>query len=53
MKTKIFDCVQMKRHGAEWIRKQLEGKSLDQQHEYWRKGTEDLKMLQKQSREKK
>jgi hypothetical protein len=53
MKTKTFDCVQMKRRGAEWVRKQLKGKSLEQQLEYWRKGTEDLKRLQKQARRKK
>lgn len=53
MKTKTFDCVQMKRRGAEWVRRQLEGKSLEQQLEYWRKGTEDLKKLQEQAREKK
>ena len=53
MKTKTFDCVQMKRCGAEWVRKMLEGKSLEQQLEYWRKGTKDLKKLQKQAREKK
>ena len=53
MKTKTFDCVQMKRRGAEWVRKQLEGKSFEQQLAYWRKGTKDLKMLQKQARAKK
>lgn len=53
MKTKTFDCVQMKRRGAEWVRKMLEGKSLEQQLEYWSKGTKDLKKLQKQARKKK
>lgn len=53
MKTKTFDCVQMKRRGAELVRKQLEGKSFEQQLEYWRKGTEDLKKLQTKAREKK
>ena len=53
MRTKTFDCVQMKRRGAELVRKQLEGKSFEKQPEYWRKGTEDLKKLQKQTREKK
>jgi len=46
MKTKTFDCVQMKRQGAERVMKQLEGKSLQEQLEYWQKGTEDLKKLQ-------
>jgi hypothetical protein len=48
MKTKTFDCVQMKRRGAELVRKQLEGKTLEQQLKYWQKGTSELKKLQKQ-----
>ena len=47
MKTKTFDAVRMKRQGAERVMKQLEGKSLQEQLEYWRKGTEDLKRLQR------
>jgi exonuclease VII small subunit len=46
MKTKTFDCVRMKRWGAERVMKQLEGKSLQEQLEYWQKGTEDLRKLQ-------
>jgi hypothetical protein len=53
MRTKAFDCVQMKRQGAELVRKKLQGKSFEQQLEYWQKGTEDLKKLQTQAREKK
>ena len=53
MRTKTFDCVQMKRLGAELVRKQLEGKSFEQQLEYWRKGTEELKRIQTQAREEK
>ncbi len=52
MKTKAFDCVQMKRRGAELVRKQLEGKSLKQQLGYWKKGTDQLKELQSKSRKK-
>ena len=48
MKTKTFDCVEMKRQGAELVQKQLEGKSLAQKLEYWQKGTGELKKLQKQ-----
>ena len=50
MKTKTFDCVRMKRQGAEQVMKQLEGKSLQEQLEYWRKGTEDLGKLQQKLR---
>ena len=47
MKTKkTFDCVRMKRQGAELVMKQLEGKSLQEQLDYWQKGTEDLRKLQ-------
>jgi hypothetical protein len=52
MKTKSFDCVEMKRRGAELVRKQLEGKSFEQQVEYWRKGTEELRRLQEQARQR-
>jgi len=45
MKTKTFDCVRMKRQGAERVMKQLEGKS-SRSIEYWQKGTDDLKRLQ-------
>jgi hypothetical protein len=52
MKTKTFDCVKMKRKGAELVRKQLEGKSFKQQLEYWKKGTIQLKEHQRKSRKK-
>lgn len=52
MRTKTFDCVEMKRQGAELVYKQLEGKSFEEQLEYWRKGTEDLRKLQAQARKK-
>ena len=53
MRTKAFDCVEMKRRGAELVRKQLEGESFEQQLEYWQKDAQDLKKLQAQAREKK
>ncbi len=52
MKNKMFDCVQMKRRGAESVHKQLEGKSFEQQLEYWQKETDQLKEFQKQAKEK-
>jgi hypothetical protein len=36
----------MKRQGAEQVMMQLEGKSLQEQLEYWQKGTEDRKRRQ-------
>jgi hypothetical protein len=53
MRTKTFDCVQMKRRGAELVRQKLEGKTLEQQLEHWQKGTEDLRKLQIKLKEKK
>jgi hypothetical protein len=50
MKTKTFDCVQMKRQGAELVRKELEGKSPEQKLEYWQKATEELKKIQRQKK---
>jgi len=47
MKTKkTFDCVRMQHRGGEQIMKELEGKSLQEQLEYWQKGTEDLRRHQ-------
>jgi len=43
MKIRTSDCVQNKRHRTKLARKQLE---------YWRKGTNELKKLQKQARDR-
>jgi hypothetical protein len=43
----------MKRRGAELVYKQLVGKSFEQQLEYWQKGTDQLKELQRQAKGKK
>ena len=51
MKTKTFDCVRMKRQGAERVMKRLEGKTILEQLEYWRKGTEELKNRQQALKE--
>ncbi len=51
MKTKkTFDCVRMQHRGGERVMKELEGKSLQEQLEYWQKGTEDLRKHQQESR---
>lgn len=52
MKTKkTFDSVRMQHEGGARVSKQLEGKSLQEQLEYWQKGTEDLKKFQQKLRE--
>ncbi len=53
MKTKkTFDCVRLQHRGGEQIMRQLEGESLQEQLEYWQKGTEDLKRHQQELRQK-
>ena len=46
MKTKTFDCVVMKRKGAEKVMKSLRGKNVQEQLDYWAKGTKELKAQQ-------
>lgn len=53
METKTFDCVEMKRRGAELVQKKLKGKAYAQKLDYWQKGTNKLKKLQRQKRSKK
>ncbi len=43
----------MKHRGAELVQKQIEGKSLAQKLEYWKKGTDELKKLQERKKAKK
>jgi hypothetical protein len=41
MKTKSFDCVQMKHEAQERIRKELENLTREQELEYWQKIAEE------------
>jgi len=43
MKNKSFDCVEMKRKGAELVQQRVASLTKAQQLEYWRKGTMTLK----------
>ena len=43
MKTKTFDCVEMKRAGALKVWKRLRGKTLKQKLEYWERRSAELK----------
>lgn len=52
MKTKTFDCVEMKRKGAEEVMKKLQGMNAKEQLEYWAKGTKELKEQQQKLRSK-
>ena len=49
---KSLDCVAMMHEGAALVRKELEGKSLEEQMAYWRKGTAALLKRQAQLRRK-
>lgn len=46
---KAFDCVEMKRKGQDRIRKELEGKSLEEQLAYWDRHAQRLREQQKSS----
>jgi hypothetical protein len=47
MKNKSFDCVEMKRKGAEVIYQKVASLSIEQQLEYWRKGSDSLRKQMK------
>lgn len=42
MKSKPFDCVEMKQRGAERVLAETAGMTLDQELDYWREATEKL-----------
>ncbi len=42
-KTKAFDCVEMKRKGAERIYDRVHPMTPEEELEFWRKGTEALR----------
>ena len=46
MKTKSFDCVEMKRRGAARIMNRLKGLTLKQKIEYWRERSEQFRREQ-------
>jgi hypothetical protein len=43
MKNKPFDCVEMKRQGAEAVYQNVASLTIEQQLEYWRKGSASLR----------
>lgn len=50
MKTKTFDCVEMKRRGAEEVQKALMGLTPEQEFAFWQHGTAELKRRQAEIR---
>lgn len=49
-RIKSFDCVEMKRRGAEKIREKLQGMTREEELAYWARGTEELLDLQRRLR---
>ena len=43
MKSKVFDCVEMKRRGSEKVYEALKGRSRDEQIEYWRERNQEMR----------
>lgn len=50
MKSKTFDCVEMKRRGAELVRQRLAGMTFEQEVEYWRQRSEQFQREQERLR---
>ncbi|MHC5119988.1 MAG: hypothetical protein ACYSO7_00455 [Planctomycetota bacterium] len=48
MRKKTFDCIEMKRKGAERVMKRTEGMTLEEELKYWQEGTANLRERQKQ-----
>lgn len=48
MKTKTFDCVEMKRRGALRLHERLKDMTVEQQIEYWRRRNKEF-LRQQQS----
>ena len=46
MSKKPFDCVEQQHLGGARVRRRLRGKTTAQQVEYWRRRTEELRVLQ-------
>ena len=43
MKNKTFDCVEMKRRGARAVYEAVKGMTVDEELEYWRGKTDELR----------
>jgi hypothetical protein len=52
-KKKTFDCVEMKRKGAERVMKRTKGMTPEEELKYWQEGTARLRERQKKLASKK
>ena len=50
MKTKTFDCVQMKREGAKHVQEMLNGMTPEEQAAYWKERTKEMLARQEELR---
>ncbi len=50
MKTKTFDCVEMKRRGAEGVRRHVASMTTEQELAFWRERSERLRKRQQEFR---
>jgi hypothetical protein len=53
MKSKTFDCVEMKRQGALRVHEILKDMTVEQQIEYWRQQTELMRQRHSELRARK
>ncbi|GIV20205.1 MAG: hypothetical protein KatS3mg023_1956 [Armatimonadota bacterium] len=53
MKTKSFDCVRMKREGAERLRRQLESLTPEERRVFWEERYQRLRERQQQRKQNK
>lgn len=51
--NKKFDCVKMKRKGAEILQKKLSGLTLEEELKFWQERTSELKKEQQRLKDKK
>jgi hypothetical protein len=52
MKAKTFDCVEMKRRGADQLQQRLAGMPPLQELEFWHKQTDEIRRRQQDIRQK-
>lgn len=52
MKKKTFDSVEMMHKGADRVRQQLEGLTLEEELSYWRQQTDALRQLKREAEDK-
>ena len=50
LKKKTFDCVEMKRRGAAMLLEKLKGMTPEEEDEFWRRATEQMRKEQAEAR---